>query len=129
MRKLRTRASILGAVLAVGLAGASVAHKATIPSSVTGTAEPGPGAREVTFSGVVSSRSAKCVKGREVELYDVRTVASKIGETDADANGNWEIVAPTARLRGTQFVQIRKETVTKNSRHTHRCKRDTQEVR
>jgi hypothetical protein len=128
MRKFRTRGLAIASALAVLVVGVAVAHENKIPSTVTGNARPGPGPREVTFSGKVNSPNEKCVKGRTVELFDFRTVASKIAETKADADGNWKIVAPTARLRGTQYVQIRKKRLVKNERHRHTCKRDTKQI-
>jgi hypothetical protein len=128
MRNLRMPGLAIAGALALCVAGAAVAHETKIRSTVTGDSRPGPGPREVTFSGKVSSPNEKCVKGRTVELFDFRTVATKVGETKADADGKWEIVAPTARLRGTQYVQIRKKTLVKNERHRHKCKRDTTQI-
>jgi hypothetical protein len=128
MRNLRTRGLALAGALALCVTGAALAHEAKIRSTVTGHSRPGPGPREVTFSGKVSSPNEKRVKGRTVELFDLRTVASKVGETKADADGNWEIVAPTARLRGTQYVQVPKKTLVRNERHRHKCKRDTTQI-
>ena len=128
MRKFRTTGLAIASALTVGVVGVAVAHENKIPSSVTGNAISGPGPREVTFFGKVNSPNEKCVKNRTVELYDQRTVASKIGETKADADGNWKIVAPTARLRGTQYVQVPKKTLARNERHRHKCKRDTTQI-
>jgi hypothetical protein len=128
MRNFRTRGVALAGALAVGVAGAAVAHETTIRSTVTGDSRPGPSQREVTFFGEVRSRNDKCVKRRTVELFDVRTLASKVGETKSDANGDWEIVAPTGRLRGTQYVQIRKKTVVKRDGHRHTCKGDKTQI-
>jgi hypothetical protein len=128
MQNFRTRGVAIASALAVGVTGVAVAHVNKIPSTVTGNARPGPGPREVTFSGKVTSPNEKCVNGRTVELFDFRSFASKIGETKADADGNWEIVAPTARLRGTQYVQVPKKRLVRNERHRHTCKRDTKQI-
>lgn len=128
MQNFRTRAVALAGALALCVAGAAVAHEAKIRSTVTGSAISGPGPREVTFFGTVSSPNEKCVKNRTVELFDQRTVASKIGETKADEDGNWRIVAPAGRLRGTQYVQVPKKRLVANERHRHKCKRDTKQI-
>jgi len=128
MRISRTCGVAIAIALALCVAGAALAHEKNIRSTVTGSAISGPGPREVTFFGKVSSPNEKCVKNRTVELYDQRTVASKIGETKADEDGNWKIVAPTARLRGTQYVQVPKKTLVRNQRHRHKCKRDTTQI-
>jgi hypothetical protein len=128
MRRFRTPGVILAGALAVGVAGVAVAHTTTTPSSVTGDRRPGPTQLSVTFFGEVNSRSDRCVRRREVELWDVRTFATKIGETEADADGDWRITTLQGRLRGTQFVQIRKKTVVRRGRHTHKCGFDKQRI-
>jgi hypothetical protein len=128
MRNFRTRPVALAGALAVGVAGAAVAHQTTIGSTVTVDTRPGPTQRSVTFFGEVRSSNDNCVKRRTVELYDVRTLASKIGETKADADGDWEISQPAGRLRGTQYVQIRKKRLVDTNRHRHTCKRDKTQV-
>lgn len=128
MRKFRTPGVVLAGALAVGGAGLAVAHETTFRSTVTGDSRPGPGQREVTFFGEVTSPKAKCVKRRTVELYDLRTVASKVGETESNADGEWEITAPTGRLRGTQYVQVRKKTLVKRDGHRHKCKGDKTQI-
>ena len=124
MRSFRTRGVVLAGAFAVVLVGAAVAHETRIGSTVTVDTRPGPTERSVTFFGEVRSSNDRCIKGRKVELYDVRTLTSKVGETESDADGNWEISAPTARLRGTQYVKVRRKTLANTSRHSHKCKGD-----
>src|SRR5687768_5261545 len=128
MRNFGTHGVVLAGALAIGVAGFAVAHETSFQSKVTGDSRPGPGQREVTFFGEVKSEKGKCVKRRTVELFDLRTVASKIGETESNADGEWEITAPTGRLRGTQYAQIRKKTLVKRDGHRHKCKGDKTQI-
>jgi hypothetical protein len=129
MRNFRTYGVVLAGALAIGVVGAAVAHETTIRSTVTvDGSRPGPTQRSVTFFGEVKSLNDKCVKRREVLLFDVRTLASKVGETEANADGDWEISVPKGRLRGTQYVQIRKKRLVKTARHRHRCKGDKTQI-
>jgi hypothetical protein len=128
MRNFRTRGVALAGALAVVVAGAAVAHEDTFRSTVTGNSRPGPTERSVTFFGEVRSPNDKCVKGRTVELFDVRTFPSKLGETESDRDGDWEISAPAGRLRGTQYVQVLKKRLVKTNRHRHTCKFDKTQI-
>jgi hypothetical protein len=124
MRNFRRRGLALAGALAVGVAGAAVAHQTTFQSTVTGDSRPGPTQRTVTFFGDVKSPKEKCIKGRTVELFDLRTVATKLGETKSDADGNWEITTLTGRVRGTQYAQVLKKRLVNRDGHRHTCKFD-----
>ena len=102
-----------------------MAHETGFQSTVTVDTRPGPTQRSTTFFGEVRSPNEKCVNGRTVVLYTRDpNLIHQVGETKTDAEGDWEISAPEARLRGDQFVKVFKKTLVKTNRHRHVCKGD-----
>ena len=119
------RAGLAGAVAAVALffalASGALGHKEKLHSAISGAGQVL--GNTAHFAGVVTSdEDDACIRGRTVQLFDVRTTPSLVGETKTNSRGEWRISdVPTARLRGTQVIQLKPKKIEDSKRHKHTC--------
>jgi hypothetical protein len=115
-------ALLLGAALCGLAAGAALAHKKLIASTVAISYQ-GTDYGD-TISGSVASPNARCVAGRAVTLF--RSTGGNntaYGEATASASGDFKF-DPKGQVfqQGTYYAEAARKVLKKNKRHRHICK-------